>query len=268
MTSYFANTPNPLPPYLGGSGNGVVSGPNHHDQYNTNGDIQHHMMGGSCHENGRGLGGPLGGAGGVGPPQLLPYSHQHAHHQPIHYGSHQPYPRFPPYDRLEVKHCPDGSSQPDTSPYYNNCPTAPSSLPPTPQQQQQTQPPPTSQGPPSLATLQQQQQQQPLPPTTQQYECGRGSITPPSLDGSNGPQYGNCKMQSSMVSHSDPMTPIGPSSPSPQHLQQQHPIYGSGPIGSPNQNSNSAIHSPIYPWMRSQFGKSSHLVFSRLPRGH
>lgn len=219
MTPYFANTPNTLPPYLGGGG------PNHHDQYN-NGDIQHHIMG-SCHENGRGP--------PIGAPQLLPYSHQHTHHQPIHYANHQPYPRFPPYDRIDVKHCADGASQQaDTSPYYS----CPSNGPP----------PPTSQGPPPpppLAALQQQ--------PTAQYDCsGRGSITPPSLDGSNG-QYGNCKMQPSLVSHNDSMTPIGPNSPSPHHVQ--HQIYGSGPVGSPNQNSNSALPSPIYPWMRSQFGK-------------
>ena len=213
MSPYFTNTANTLPAYLGGAG------PNHHEQYN--GELQHHMMN-ACHENGRG---PQ-----IGPPQILPYSHQHSHHQPIHYG-HQPY-RFPPYDRLENKHCAEGPSQAETSPYYSNCAS--------------NAPPPPSQGPPASLV--------PLPQPPQQYECtGRGSITPPSLDGSNGTvQYGNCKMQP-MLTHNDSMTPIGHNSPSPHH--GQHQIYGSGPVGSPTQNSNSAISSPLYPWMRSQFGK-------------
>ena len=224
MTPYFSNTANSLPAYLGGAG------PGHHDQYN--GDLQHHMMG-VCHENGRGP---------IGPPQLLPYSHQHAHHQPIHYG-HQQYPRFPPYDRLEGKHCSDGPSQAETSPYYNCAATAP---------------PPTSQGPPSsLAPLSQ-------PPQPYEQCTGRVSITPPSLDGSagTGGQYANCKMQSNMLTHNDSITPIGHNSPSPHH--GQHQIYGSGPVGSPTQNSNPGISSPIYPWMRSQFGKSFYLFLATI----
>lgn len=216
MSPYFTNTANNLPAYLGGAG------PGHHEQYN--GELHSHMM--ACHES----------RGPVGPPQLLTYSHQHAHHQPIHYGQQQ-YPRFPPYDRLEGKHCADGPSQAEqTSPYYNSCAAVTA-----------TAPPPTSQGPAaSLA---------PLPQPPQQYECsGRGSITPPSLDGSSGPgQYGSCKMQTSMLTHGDNITPLGHNSPSPHH--PQHQIYGSGPVGSPTQNSNSAISSPLYPWMRSQFGK-------------
>lgn len=225
MSPYFTNTGNNLPAYLGGTG------PSHHEQYN--GELQHHMMG-PCHENGRGP--PMG------PSQLLSYSHQHPHHhQPIHYG-HQQYPRFPPYDRLDGKLCAEGPSQAETSPYYSNC-AASTAIPP---------PPPSQGPPPSLAPL-------PQPPAGAQYECtGRGSITPPSLDGSNGAgPYGNCKMQPMLPTHNDSMTALGGhNSPSPHH--GQHQIYGNGPVGSPSQSSSSAIASPLYPWMRSQFGKSTH----------
>lgn len=221
MTSYFANSAN-LAPYLSGGG------ANHHEQYNhTNGDLGHHMMATACHDTGRGP--------PIGPPQLLHYSH-HQHHQPIHYANHQPqYPRFPPYDRLDVKHCVDVPNQVEPSPYYNSC--GPNVV-----------PPPSQGHSPSLTSM----QSQPQP-----YECtGRGSITPPSLEGSNGPnggQYGACKMQPTLLSHNDSMTPLCPDSPSPQ-------MYGSGPMGSPSQNSNSAISSPLYPWMRSQFGESTFSV--------
>ena len=271
MSPYFTNSSNTLPAYLSGTGPSP-----HHEQYNGE-VLQHHMLG-SCHENGRGP--------PIGPPQLLSYSpHQHAHHhhhQSIHYGHQHPhpqYPRFPPYDRLPEQHSnsgkpPQPQPQPpqqgqaqgqhcgpvadggvvvshngETSPYYSNCAgSAP--------------PPPSQVGVPSGQQQAQQQQQQPLVPlagqTASQYEpcSGRGSITPPSLDGSNGPvggQYGSCKMQP-MLAHTDSMPPIGHNSPSPIH--GQHQLYGSGPVGSPSQNSNSAISSPLYPWMRSQFGES------------
>lgn len=247
MSPYFPNSSNTLPAYLSANG---PSG--HHEQYNGE-VLQHHMLG-TCHENGRGP--------PIGPPQILsPYAHQHAHHhQPIHYGhqhAHQ-YPRFPPYDRLPEQHVSgkqaqgqgqgpqqghcvavDGVvSQSETSPYYSNCGGS-------------GPPPPSQVGPVGG----QSQPLLPLPqPAVSQYEAcsGRGSITPPSLDGSNGGQYGSCKMQA-MLPHTDTLPPLGHNSPSPHHAHQQ--IYGNGPVGSPSQNSNSAISSPLYPWMRSQFGK-------------
>ena len=234
MSPYFTNTGNSLP-YLGGTV------PGHHDQFN--GDLNHQLV--PCHENGRGP--------PIGPPHLLYSPQQPPHHQSIHYG-HQQYPRFPPYDRLETKHCTNGSSQAETSPYYSSCAaaaaaTANSGPPPPPSQVQ----PPSSLGPLQQQSQQQQQQQQQPPPPSQAYDCsGRGSITPPSLDGSNGNNgpYGNCKMPP-MLTHNDSMPPLSHNnSPSPHH--GQHPIYGNGPVGSPTQNSNS--NSLIYPWMRSQFG--------------
>ncbi|KAH7638669.1 homeotic protein antennapedia-like [Dermatophagoides farinae] len=204
----------------------------------------------------------------------------------IHYGNNgnssgQPYPRFPPYDCIKtepqqlIKHSdtPTGSvsnnnnnnsitqtnSQPNdpTSPFYpnntstpnananNNSATTPTSCSNSQQQQQQAQIP-------SLAAT--------APPPSS-YDCsGRGSITPPSLDGSNG-GFGSCKILSD-----GSITPLGPnSSPSPNsslHLHHQQQIYGIdnnggghslGAAGSPGQQSRSAISSPIYPWMRSQF---------------
>jgi hypothetical protein len=195
-----------------------MPGPPPHDQYN--GEAHHHVMN-PCHENGR------------GPPPL------HQYHQMQYSGGQQTqqpnYPRFPPYDRIETKHIPDGTNPQETSPYYNcGSTTAPA-----------PHPPPTAQQPPS-------QQGIPL-----QYDScgGRGSITPPH----DNTQYPSCKMQQGMHPHNDGLggglpNMVGASPPSPPHHGQHPQMYQGGPVASPTQqNSSSALSSPLYPWMRSQF---------------
>ncbi|XP_054162112.1 homeobox protein Hox-B7a-like [Oppia nitens] len=203
---------------------GYVSGPTPHDQYN--GETHHHVMN-ACHENGR------------GPPQVHPY------HQ-MQYGGQQTqqqpnYPRFPPFDRIEVKPCPDGTNPQEPSPYYN-CNTNSA---PAPHQPNVQQPPPPH-------------QQSVIP--IQYDTCGsRGSITPPH---ESQQQYSSCKMQQPMHPHNDGlstglpnMMAGGPpcSPPSPHHTQHHQMYQSGGPVPSPQQNSNPGLSSPLYPWMRSQF---------------
>ena len=202
----------------------VSNPPPPHDQYN--GDSHHHHVMNACHENGR------------GPPPI------HQYHQ-MQYGTGQQpeppnYPLFRPYNRLEVKPCPDGTNAAEPSPYYNcGTTTAPPPHPPN------AQPPPPH-----------QQSVMPI-----QYDScgGRGSITPPH---ESQQQYPSCKMQQPMHPHNDGLGPGLPnmmagSPPSPHHPQHHQMYQSSGPVGSPNQqNSNSAMSSPLYPWMRSQFGSS------------
>lgn len=233
---------------------------------------QHHQMAGAMgafHENGRGGVSVANGLNEPGNHSLLGYSSHHhaaaaaAHQQSLHhYAASQPY-RFSPYGLDRVLDVPGlapgkhpslegppsaggaGASEP-TSPYhtYANCPpNGPLQVTPTTGSHPQAPGahPPGSHTPVGGGTPQQGG-----------YDCsGRGSITPPSLDGSNGqapPPY--CKLGGGMLPHGDPMTPLGPGSPSPSHHGQMY-----GPPGSPGQNSNSAISSPLYPWMRSQFGE-------------
>lgn len=185
----------------------------------------------------------------------------------LHYGNHHhqgqqpPYPRFPPYDRLveqqqhsQLNKHPDtptgtvpsnsatgaAASQSDTSPFFsansnnnnNTSSSGSSSRGQIPNSQSATND--------SLGANQQTP-----------YDCsGRGSISPPSLDGSNG-GFGSCKM----LPNDGSMTPLGPNSPSPSSIHQHHQqMYVSHDhVGSPGQSSQ--INSPLYPWMRSQFGK-------------
>jgi hypothetical protein len=164
----------------------------------------------------------------------------HQYHQ-MPYGTGQQtqqpnYPRFPPFDRLEVKPCPDGTNAAEPSPYYNcGTTTAPAPHPPA------AQPPPPH--------------QQPVMPIHYDSCGGRGSITPPH---ETQQQYPSCKMQQPMHPHNDGLGPALPnmmtgSPPSPNHPQHHQMYQSTGPVGSPNQqNSNSAMSSPLYPWMRSQ----------------
>ncbi|OTF80691.1 hypothetical protein BLA29_011211, partial [Euroglyphus maynei] len=134
----------------------------------------------------------------------------------IHYGNNgqqqqqPPYPRFPPYDRLTEqqlsKHpdTPTGSvsnnnntnslthssnSQPNdsTSPFYPNNTSTPNANNSNNN---------SATAPTSCSNSQQQTQIPSLAATAPPYDCsGRGSITPPSLDGSNG-GFGSCKILS------------------------------------------------------------------------
>ena len=77
----------------------------------------------------------------------------------------------------------------------------------------------------------------------------RPSLTPP-----HDQQYSSCKMQSNLH-HTDISPPATMVNGSPPPHQVTHPsMYGA--VGSPGQsNAASAASSPLYPWMRSQFGK-------------
>lgn len=182
-----------------------------------NGDAHHHGISG-CHENGR------------GPPHHPQYSMQYPDGPQL---GPQAYPRFPPFNRLEPVRGLEGTNphHVDPSPYYNCGGTT---------------------APPSTAPQQHTPQQPAQVMTQQQYEpCSRGTLTPPH----DQQQYPSCKLQPG-IHHNDSMGTGPPSlvggSPPPQHPQSTH-MY-QGPVPSPSQNSN--VQSPLYPWMRSQFGES------------
>lgn len=201
--------------FIGSSGYPPV-GPCINDQVGDNG---HHGM----HENGR------------GPPH-------HQHYQQLGYGPQgPPYPRFPPYDRISDHMRPiDGTnvSHHEPSPYYG-AQSVPPHQPPEPAQALCNQQLP----PPVQAHCNQQSQYD---------SCGsRPSITPPH---DQPLQYASCKMQP-VHAHSDITPPSGlVGSPPPQH-PAQHQMYP-GPVPSPGQPNAGAMNSsPLYPWMRSQFGE-------------
>ncbi|KPM01018.1 hypothetical protein QR98_0004690 [Sarcoptes scabiei] len=196
-------------------------------------------------------------------PPLPPRAHQNP--SALHYGNHltsinlnnhnhiqhqqPPYPRFPPYDKIveqqqqqlrKFSASPHETSQNDNNTFYSSNNSGNSNgAPPT-----------------AIATQIGNNQIGIVGGTPTPYgDCGeRSSITPTSLDGSNGTY--NCKMINEGV-----MTPIGHGSPSPptmHHLhQQQQQLYShDGHLDSPGPpQSQSAISSPLYPWMRSQFGE-------------
>ncbi|EEC15629.1 Antennapedia, putative, partial [Ixodes scapularis] len=191
MSSYFANSYLPDMRPAAGVGNGDHYGPPHQQQQ-PNGD--------HCDQR-----------------QYLPYG-----------GSpgHQGYPRFPPYDRLEIRaisSAPDSPSPP--SGYYgNHCGAPPAPPPPTPVQQQQ---PPQAMTHPNAY----------VPAPVEAPNC-RGSPSeapvPPAM------------------AH-----PPGVHSPPLQQQQQQ--LYSPGHGGMPPNgqqpptHNSGAMPSPLYPWMRSQF---------------
>lgn len=204
-----------------------------HDQYN--GEAHHHAIPPQCHENGRG-----------------PPAHHHQYQQ-MQYGpaggQEPPYPRFPGF-RIDRNPLAEGTNPHEPSPYSSyNCAAGGGVPPPQP-------PPhpggPQPGGPPGL--------------TPQQYDsCGsRGSITPPHEQ-----QYASCKMQQGMHPHADglpgglaggPPNMVGASPPPPHH--QHHQMYGGPPgVTSPSPQNSSSV---LYPWMRSQFGKSLAICGSAL----
>lgn len=164
----------------------------------------------------------------------------HQQYQQLGYGPQGPsYPRFPPYDRIPDHMRPiDGTNAHlEPSPYYG------------------AQAVPPQQPPPPAQALAQQQSQ---------YDtCGsRPSITPPHEQPL---QYPSCKMQP-VHSHNDISPPSGlVGSPPPQH-PAQHQMYP-GPPPSPGQGSAAAMNSsPLYPWMRSQFGECRPNGYRSAPR--
>ena len=159
------------------------------------------------------------------PPQPLPPSSGPAHHQPqyppLQYGH---YPRYVPtsFDRLpnDGTRPHDGTNpHPEPSPNHNFAWSAP----PAPQPQ-----------PPAQVF-------------SQPYDScsSRGVLTPP-----HDPHdaYATCKLQSGLES--------GASPPPPPHHNSHH-VYSAPGVPSPGPQPSSGNNnlSPLYPWMRSQFGQ-------------
>ncbi|KAK8763330.1 hypothetical protein V5799_034061 [Amblyomma americanum] len=174
-------------------------------------------------------------------------------------GSPQGYPRFPPYDRLEIRaiNSAPNSPSPPSGYYGNHCGAPVPPPPPTPHQQQQ---PPQSMSHPSAYV--------PAAASVDGGQNCRGSPSeapvPPAMA-----QYPSCKMQGPLGGGGDlparaasecVQTPVmhqaacgsppGVHSP-PQQQQLYSPSHGGMP---PNgQHNAGAMPSPLYPWMRSQF---------------
>lgn len=230
MSSYFANSylPDMRPP-SGGVGNGG-------DHYGPPPPQQQQQANGGDHCDQR---------------QYLQHSYG---------GSPQGYPRFPPYDRLEIRaiNSAPNSPSPPGGYYGNHCGAPPP--PPTPHQQQ----PPQSMTHPSAYV--------PAVSTVDGGQNCRGSPSeapvPPAMA-----QYPSCKMQGPMVGAGDlparaasecvQQTPVmhqaACGSPPGVHSPPQQQLYspshgGMPPNGQPTHNSG-AMPSPLYPWMRSQFGE-------------
>ncbi|KAH7951850.1 hypothetical protein HPB52_014091 [Rhipicephalus sanguineus] len=184
-------------------------------------------------------------------------------------GSPQGYPRFPPYDRLEIRaiNSAPNSPSPPSGYYGNHCGVPPP--PPTPHQQQQQ--PPQSMTHPSAYV--------PAAASVDGGQNCRGSPSeapvPPAMA-----QYPSCKMQGAPLGAGDlparaasecvpPQTPVMHqaacgSPPGVHHSPPQQQLYspshgGMPPNGQPTHNSG-AMPSPLYPWMRSQFGEQRFLL--------
>ncbi|XP_013776721.1 homeotic protein antennapedia-like [Limulus polyphemus] len=188
------------------------------------------------------------------------------------------YPRFPPYDRLEIRpitSSPNSPSPPETY-YGNHCgqqPPGPPALPHPPQPAHQ---PPPPHGPlthPNAYVPQQDGQ-----------NC-RGSPNGTGPQHQNMTQYPSCKMQQPPLQqpppppqqqqlHHDPNgvpRPVSSECPTNMHQQPcQSPLHSGPPqqqmysptAGNPPNvlnpasqppPSSGALPSPLYPWMRSQF---------------
>lgn len=178
------------------------------------------------------------------------------------------YPRFPPYDRLEIRPITAHSGEEDSessphSHYY-----------PQPQQQQcHPQPAHQTNHPNAYVPQQQDNSCRGSPPSE------NGMVVPPQFkpQNENGmvggvppqqqQQFPSCKMQ--------PMNPAAVDYPQQQHCQgspvhsPQHMYPQGGHVGGsqqapPPQQQNqvqpNALGSPLYPWMKSQFGKTSFYI--------
>lgn len=170
------------------------------------------------------------------------------------------YPRFPPYDRLEIRpitaHSDDSQSPPGH--YYTQCSQSQNNMPQPAHQAQQ-----------------QQQLSHPnayVPQDGVQQNC-RGS--PVENQTMVPQQFPSCKMQQQnpptmMQDHNGVHRPVNPdcagNNMHPQHCQspvhspQQMYPPNHVPQQPPSQNVNqvqppSGGQTPLYPWMRSQFGK-------------
>ena len=132
------------------------------------------------------------------------------------YGNQAMYPRFPPYDRLEVR--PIDNTQPED--YYRHC---------------ENTKPINSSG----TTAE----------SARQY--GGSSIPEPEMTG-----FGNCALSenSGYINKRSPGEFPKPDTPTSSPNDSDGcsaPIDGSGDVGA----NNSTSDVPVYPWMRSQYGK-------------
>lgn len=172
---------------------------------------------------------------------------------------HQGYPRFPPYDRLEIRAISSAPNSPSPpSGYYSNHCGAP--VPPTPQQQ----PPQAMTHPnayvPAAAAVDGQNcrgspNEAPVPPAMAQYPSCK--MQAGHLPGDVHPGAGRgSECGSTPVMHQAGCgSPPGVHSPPQQQQQLYSPSHGGmPPNGQPPPTHNSgAMPSPLYPWMRSQF---------------
>lgn len=230
MSSYFTNNTNPSSSYSTAS----------HEQYAPNGDhLSHATSGGSqppslpasCSvENGRshhhhGL--------------SSQYSGYHGHHHHHHHPSHHRYPLYPHYERLESRPPldPASNAHPESSPSFGW--SLPQTLPPNSSS--------SAQG---------------VNASLSSYESSPANRTPPDITSLSHPSQ--CKMEQYNNYKINPLATQGPLDASQSSLVSpsppiQHNMYGSGPglgsPGPPGNNSNAMnTNSPLYPWMRSQFG--------------
>ncbi|XP_023230594.1 homeobox protein Hox-B7-B-like [Centruroides sculpturatus] len=157
------------------------------------------------------------------------------------------YPRFPPYDRLEIRPIAanPGSPSPPGQYYGNHCGQQPPSH---PQQQPQ------------------QQQHAPLnhPNAYVPQDGGQNCRGSPNGHVSSNQQYSSCKLQGQQPHPQPQMQDCGPPAP-PPHMPCQNPTGQQNMYNAPNHmhqsnqpnqlhtQTSSTMPSPLYPWMRSQF---------------
>ena len=208
-----------MSPYFASNASGYGPPSNAHEQYN--GDAHHHALS-QCHENGR--------------------NHHYQPYPQMQYPGNggiqgQPnHPRFPPFDRLEIKPL-DGTNPNDPSPYYS-CGGASQTLVGV------------------IGNSQHQVGSGTAQSLTSVYDCGsRGSLTPPH---DQPQQYSSCKIQQDLHQHVDVMQGghnimISGSPPHQLHGQQSATQIYQGPIDSSMTNDTGS--SVIYPWMKNQFGE-------------
>lgn len=243
MSPYFATNP----------AAGYGTGPGH-DQYGPSVNGDPHATLASCAENGR-YAQPSPATYPTHPhPHQLQYPHHPGHHSspyshhrsPYHHGS-----TGSPYDRIsDMKPIADAvlnAHQTEPSPAASGFGWPPP-------------PPPHSVQPPTAAPSSQ--------PTTSPYDSGckansvSTSLTPPHESHPNSQQnqqppqqqaptvqqFVSCKMQSAHE-----VTGLGLNSPSHHHMYSS----SGGNSGAPSPGQTDAMNnsSPLYPWMRSQFGK-------------
>ncbi|CAN7982790.1 unnamed protein product, partial [Ixodes hexagonus] len=241
MSSYFANSYLPDMRPAAGVGNGDHYGPPPHHQQQQS---QQQPNGDHCGDQRQYL--PYGGSPG-----------------------HQGYPRFPPYDRLEIRaisSAPDSPSPP--SGYYgNHCGAPPTAPPPPPTSVALQQQPPQAMSHPNAyvpapveaPNCRGSPSEAPVPPAMAQYpsckmQTGHLAGDVHGVGGRGGSGAGDCG--SAAVMHGGACgSPPGVHSPPLQQQQLYSPGHGAMPPNGqqPPTHNSGAMPSPLYPWMRSQF---------------